>query len=66
MSDVTAFGSASVTGAVDGELIVAHDLGTSAPYVFAMHGYTLPSGQAIFVRTELTGQVNITGYVHRD
>lgn len=66
MTDITAFGSASVTGSVDGDDIIAHDIGTSTPHIFDMHGYTLPSGQAVFVRTATNGVVYITGLVHRD
>ena len=66
MTDVTAFGSASVTGAVDGDDIVVHDIPTSTPYTFQLDGYILPTGQAIFVRTVVNGAVLITGFVHRE
>ncbi len=66
MSDVTAFGSASVTGCVDGDVIVGHDIGTTAPYVFILDGMIIPKGEAMFVRTVTTGVVRITGFVHRD
>lgn len=66
MSDVTAFGLASVTGSVDGDDIVSHDVGTSTPYTFELNGYKLPKGQAIFVRPATDGIIYITGYVHRD
>ena len=66
MSDVTAFGSNEVSGSVDGDDIVVHDIPTSTPYTFQLDGYILPSGQAVFVRTVVNGAVLITGFVHRE
>lgn len=66
MTDVTAFGSASVTGCVDGDVIVGHDVGTTAPHVFVLDGMIIAKGEAMFVRTVTTGIVRITGFVHRD
>lgn len=66
MSDVTAFGSASVAGCVDGDVIVGHDVGTTDPYTFHLDGMIIPKGEAMFVRTVTTGIVRITGFVHRD
>ncbi len=66
LDDVTAFGSASVTGSVDGDDITGHDIATTTPYVFNMHEYVLPKGQAIFVRTATNGIVHVTGFVHVD
>ena len=66
MGDVTAFGSASVTGTVDGDDIMAQDIPTSVKTVFLLDGYLLPSGQAVFVRTVVSGAVLIAGFVHRE
>ncbi len=66
MSDVTAFGSASVTGCVVGDTIVSHEITAAAPYTFRLDGMLIPKGEAMFVRTETTGVVRITGFVHRD
>lgn len=66
MTEVTAFGLASVTGSVVGDDIVSHDIPTSTPFVFQLNGYKLPKGQAIFVRVATDGIVYITGWVHRD
>lgn len=66
MSDVTAFGSASVTGCVDGDSIVSHEILAARPYTFQLDGMVIPKGEAMFVRTETTGVVRITGFVHRD
>lgn len=66
MSDVTAFGLASVTGSVDGDDIDVQDIGTSTPYTFELDGYLIPKGQAVFVRMATNGLVYITGFVHRE
>ena len=66
MSDVTAFGSNSVTGTVDGDDIVSADILANTPHTFNLNGYKLPKGQAIFVETLTAGAVLITGFVHRD
>lgn len=66
MSDVTAFGSASVTGCVVGDTIVSHEIAAAAPHTFNLDGMIIPKGEAMFVRTETTGVVRITGFVHRD
>jgi|TARA_Y100000310_G_scaffold180950_1_gene180871 hypothetical protein len=65
MPDVTAFGSASVTGSVDGDVIDAQDIGTSAPYTFDLDGLVVPLKECLFVRAATTGIVYVTGYVHR-
>lgn len=64
LDDISAFGNASVTGSLDGDAIVGHDIGTTAPYVFELDDLAIPQGQAIFVRTATAGIVHITGFVH--
>lgn len=64
LDDVTAFGLASVTGSVDGEAIMGHDVGTERPYIFSLDGLIIPKGQALFVRTATAGIVHISAFVH--
>jgi len=66
MPDITAFGLASVTGSVDGNVIVAHDIGTSQPWTFDLDEYLLEDTQAIFVRAAVTGVVYIDAFVFRE
>ena len=66
MSDVTAFGSAAVTGTVAGDDILSIDILASTPTSVPLNGYKLPKGQAIFVEVITTGAILITGFVHRD
>lgn len=65
MEDVTAFGSASVTGAVDGEELVGHDLPTSAPFIFALEGLIIPRTECLFVRAATSGIVHVAGLAYR-
>jgi len=64
LDDITAFGNASVTGSVDGDAIVGHDINTTLPYIFQLDDLIIPKGQALFVRTATAAIVHITGYVH--
>ena len=66
MTDVTAFGNASVTGTVDGDTVDAQDIGTSTPHTFELDGHILDTNEAMFVRFAETGVVHVTGYIHRD
>jgi len=65
MPNVTAFGSASVTGSVDGDVIDAQDIGTSSPYTFNLDGAIIAQTEAMFVRAATNGIIYVTGYVHR-
>lgn len=64
LDDITAFGNASVTGSLDGDAIVGHNVGTERPFTFQLDDLLIPSGQALFVRTAEAAVVHITGYVH--
>ena len=64
LDDVTAFGSASVTGSVVGDNLVAHDLPTTVPFIFNLDGLIIPKGQALVVRAATTGVVHVAGFVH--
>lgn len=48
-ADITAFGNASVTGTVVGDIIDSHDIGTADPYTFEMDGLIIPLDETIFV-----------------
>lgn len=66
MPDVTAFGGASVTGTVDGEALVGHDVGTSTPFIFALDELVIPRTEALFVRAEVSGIIHVVGLAHRN
>lgn len=66
MPDVTAFGDASVTGSVDGDLHDGHDIGTSEPHDFGMEDLIIPDQEAIFVRALTNGIVHVTAFVFRE
>lgn len=65
MPDVTALGNAEVAGCVDGDAIDGHDIGTTAPFIFALEGMVIPRTEAIFVRAEVTGVIHVVGLCHR-
>ena len=66
LSDVTAFGDASVTGSLAGVTIDAQDIGTSVPYDFNANGYVLTKGQEVAITLETTGVVYVAATLHRE
>ena len=66
MLDVTAFGSASVTGSLSGDTIVAHDVGTSTPWPFQLDDIVIPATHALVVTAATTGVVYVDAFVYRD
>lgn len=65
-SDLTAFGNASVTGSVDGDIIDQQDIGTTDPYVFDLDNCIITKGEVIFVRFDVSGIVHVGIYFHRE
>ena len=66
MPDVVAFGDASVTGSVDGDTIVGHDIGTSQPWIFDLDDITIPDTEALVVRAATTGIVHVELHCFRE
>ncbi len=66
MPAITAFGDASVTGSVDGEILLGHDIGTSEPFEFDTEDLIIPDTEALVVRAVTTGIVHVTCLVFRE
>ncbi len=66
MADITAFGNASVTGSVDGDVLDAQDIPTATPYTFELSGLLIPLKEVVFVRFATTGVIYVTMYIHRE
>lgn len=66
MPGVVAFGNASVTGSVDGDIMDEADIGTSVPHLFPLNDFILENEEALFVRFAETAIVHVTAYVFRE
>lgn len=64
MADLTAFGNASVTGGLDGDILDSQ-LVTTAGWGFLLSGLIVPRDETLFVRSATAGVINVTVHLYR-